>query len=123
MLNAIEPESYIRPHRHLFPPLDEAFVILRGYEAVMLFNNHGSVEKVLPLNVKSQQLGADIPAGWYHTIVSLKTGSVFYEVKAGPYDPNRIKDFATWAPPEDSYEAIKYLSSLKKLAEKNNDSH
>ena len=25
MLNAIEPESYIRPHRHLEPPRDEAF--------------------------------------------------------------------------------------------------
>ena len=26
MLNAIEPESYIRPHCHLEPPLDEAFL-------------------------------------------------------------------------------------------------
>lgn len=30
MLNAIEPESYIRPHRHLEPPRDEAFFVLRG---------------------------------------------------------------------------------------------
>ena len=30
MLNAIEPESYIRPHRHHEPPRDEAFFILRG---------------------------------------------------------------------------------------------
>ena len=116
MLNAIEQESYIRSHRHLEPPLDEAFLVLPGLGAVLLFNDHGLVERILPLCVKTCQLGADIPAGWYHTIVSLETGSVFYEVKAGPYDPKRLKDFPPWAPPEGSSEARNFLASLKKLA-------
>lgn len=30
MLNSIQPGSYIRPHRHLDPPKDEAFVLLKG---------------------------------------------------------------------------------------------
>ena len=29
MLNAIEPQSYIRPHRHLIPPKVEVFLVLR----------------------------------------------------------------------------------------------
>ena len=115
MLNAIEPESYIRPHRHLEPPLDEAFLVLRGLGAVLLFNNHGLVERILPLCFKTCQLGADIPSGWYYTIVSLETRSVFYEVKAGPYDPKRLKDFTPWALPEGSSEARNFLVSLKKL--------
>ena len=39
MLNAIEPGSYIRPHRHLEPPRDEAFFILRGQGVVVLFKD------------------------------------------------------------------------------------
>ena len=116
MLNAIEPDSYIRPHRHLHPPLDEAFIVLRGRGVVILFEERGSVEKILPLFAKTLHLGVDIPTGWYHTIISLETGSVFYEVKAGPYDPQRHKDFAPWTPPEDSPEAWEYLAYLKQQA-------
>ena len=116
MLNAIEPESYIRPHRHLEPPLDEAFLVMRCLGEFVFFNDHGLVERILHLCVKTCQLGADIPEGWYHTIVPLETRSFFYEVKAGPYDPKRIKDFAPWAPPEGSSEARNFLASLKKLS-------
>ena len=34
LLNAIEPGSYIRPHRHLDPNKDETFVLVRGRLAV-----------------------------------------------------------------------------------------
>ena len=30
MLNAIQPGSYVRPHRHLTPPKDEGVVVLSG---------------------------------------------------------------------------------------------
>ena len=74
------------------------------------------MDRILPLCVKTCQLVTDIPAGWYHTIVPLETGSVFYEVKAGPYDPKRLKDFAPWAPSEGSSKARNFLAPLKKLA-------
>ena len=30
MLNAIQPGSYIRPHRHLDPPKSESLILLQG---------------------------------------------------------------------------------------------
>ena len=107
MLNAIEPESYI-PH-------DEAFFVLRGQEVVVLFKDDGSVEHVCRLDLETEHFGTDIPAGWYHTIVSLQSGSVFYEVKAGPYEPAKAKEFASWAPGDNTPEAVVYLEQLKKI--------
>ena len=94
MLNAIEPESYIRPHRHLHPPLDETFLVLRGLGAAVLFDDNGNVSNILPLDPQRGHWGVDIPAGWFHTILALETETVFYEIKAGPFDPSRPKDLA-----------------------------
>lgn len=112
MLNAIEPDSYICPHRHLNPPLAEIFLVLRGWGAVLLFDEQGRVEEVQRLDPRTQSWGVEIPAGCYHTIVSGSVGSVFYEVKQGPYDPKRAKDFAPWAPEEGSSQAPAYLKQL-----------
>ncbi len=30
MLNAVQPDSYVRPHRHLDPPKAEAWILLQG---------------------------------------------------------------------------------------------
>jgi len=30
MLNAVQPMSYIQPHRHLDPPKAESFIVLKG---------------------------------------------------------------------------------------------
>ena len=37
MLNAIEPGSYVRPHRHMDPPKVEMFTLLRGCLALFFF--------------------------------------------------------------------------------------
>lgn len=41
LLNALEPGTYLRPHRHLNPKKDEIFLLLRGRIAVFLFDNKG----------------------------------------------------------------------------------
>ena len=46
------------------------------------------------------------------TQFSRAVGSVFYEVKQGPYDPQRAKEFAPWAPLEGTPEATAYLQRL-----------
>ena len=89
---------------------------MRSRGAILLFNDKGVVEHVFLLDSASENLGFDIPAGWYHTIVSLELGSVFSEVKAGPYEPTKAKEFATWAPPENALEAPAYLEKLKNMA-------
>ena len=48
----------------------------------------------------------------YHTVCSLETGSVAFEIKDGPFDPAAAKDFATWAPEDGTPEADAYLRSI-----------
>jgi hypothetical protein len=39
LLNAMQPDSYIPPHRHLDPNKDETFVVLRGSIGVVIFDD------------------------------------------------------------------------------------
>src|SRR5476649_315208 len=61
LLNAVEPASYIRPHRHLDPEKDEAFILMSGRLGIILFSPEGMVEQVVVLSVESGNLAADIP--------------------------------------------------------------
>lgn len=112
LLNAVEPGSYIRPHRHLDPPRPETFVVLRGRLAVFVFRDDGQIENILILTRDGATLGADLPAGAWHTVVSLESGTVFFETKPGPYLPLADKDWAPWAPAEGSAEAAGYMEGL-----------
>lgn len=111
LLNAMEPGSYIRPHRHLDPPKPEAFLVLRGRFAALIFDDDGTLMQVVPLG-RGAASGLDVPAGVWHSIVCLEEGSVFFETKPGPYAPLDDKDFAPWAPAEGSPEAVAYLARL-----------
>lgn len=112
MLNAIEPDSYVRPHRHLNPPKIEAFFVFQGSLAVIFFNDTGDLKDVVILN--EQVKGIDIKPGVWHSIVALESGTVIFEVKTGPYIQATDKDFAPWAPQENIPEARVYLEKMKK---------
>lgn len=113
LLNAIEPGTYIRPHRHLSPPKPECFVAVRGRMALIIFREDGRPERVLHLVPGGPVLGIDLPPGVWHAILSLESGAVFFETKPGPYAPLGDKDFAPWAPPEGSPDAAAYLRELE----------
>ena len=57
-----------------------------------------------------------LPETW-HTVVSLQPGSVLLEVKAGPFNPEESKEFASWAPVEGDLESESYLGELIKKLE------
>lgn len=113
LLNAMEPGSYIRPHRHLTPPKPECFLVVRGRLAALIFAEDGTIERIVPFAAGSNAVGFDIPPGVWHAIVSLASGSIFFETKPGPYTPLSDKDFAPWAPAEGSAEAAAYLAGLE----------
>lgn len=117
LLNAMEPGSYIRPHRHLFDPKPECFIGIRGRFVLFIFDNDGVVEKVIVFGPNEAAAGAEIPVGVWHTVVSLENGSVFFETKQGPFNPINKNDFAPWAPEEGSKEAFTYLQSLVSLVQ------
>lgn len=115
LLNAIEPASYIRPHRHLDPEKDEAFILMSGRLGIIIFSDEGEVTETVELSLENGNLAADLPHGVYHTAVSLEPGTIFYEAKAGPYLPLTDAEKAVWAPSDDSAEAVEYLERLGKL--------
>ncbi len=112
LLNAMEPGSYIRPHRHLTDPKPEAFLVIRGHVALVVFEDDGRVESVVQLRAGSGVVGAEIPVGAWHTVVSLESGSIFYETKPGPFNPIHKNDMAPWAPEEGSDAAREYLERV-----------
>lgn len=114
MLNALEPHTYVRPHRHLDPPKFETFVILRGKTAVLIFNDAGTLENCIVLS-PSGTCAVDIPPGYWHSLVALESGTVVMEAKDGPYVASTDKDFAGWAPRENSREAAAWLEEMKVL--------
>ncbi len=115
LLNAVEPGSYIQPHRHLDPNKDETFVVVRGRFGLVLFDEAGNVARTATLGPGAQAVGANIPHGTYHTLVSLHPGSVFFEAKAGPYLPISAGERAPWAPGEGEPGASEYLVELERL--------
>ena len=115
LLNAVEPDSYICPHRHPDPRRDETFVVLRGAFGLVCFDEAGAVTQTAILRASGELSGAHVPGGTYHALVSLEPGSIFFEAKAGPYEPLTDKDFGNWAPREGHPDVPAYLESLRAL--------
>ena len=121
LLNALEPDSYIRPHRHLDPAKDESMVMVRGRMGVIEFDVAGNVRSRTIIAAAGGAVAVDIPHGQFHTVVGLESGTVFFEAKAGPYRPSTAEESATWAPAEGTPEAAGYLASLKQLLNEASD--
>lgn len=118
LFNAIEPNSYIRPHRHATDPRDELLIAIRGVMALMTFDELGTVTNVVRFgsdrSVEGLAVGAEVSANTWHTVIALEPGCILLEVKAGPFDPNQPKNLAPWAPDEGTAAAKEYLEKLTK---------
>ena len=112
---AMEPGTYIRPHRHTAPPKPECFMAVRGKLALVVFDDDGEVKQVICFGDGCDTLAIDLPAGEWHSIIVLEPGSLFFETKPGPYVAMSDKDFAPWAPEENSPEVGSYLSVLTEI--------
>jgi cupin fold WbuC family metalloprotein len=100
MLNAIEPDSYIMPHKHEDPDKVEVFLALRGRALVASFAESGEVTDCVEISPKGPNYGAEIQPRTWHAVLVLEPGTVLYEVLEGPYLETSHKTFATtFAPP------------------------
>ncbi|WP_297090725.1 WbuC family cupin fold metalloprotein [uncultured Draconibacterium sp.] len=111
MLNAVEPGSYVQPHKHENPDKREVFLLLEGKLLVVFFTNEGVISDHLILD-KKQHFGVEIPPATWHTIISLESGTVVYEIKDGPYLPADDKNFAAWAPKEGETGCTVYIAGI-----------
>ena len=119
LFNAIGIDSYIRPHRHLIDPKDECLIAVRGRMALLVFDDIGQVEQVIRFGAQTNEaqqaisVGVNLPAGVWHTVIAEMPDSILFEVKSGPFNPEQAKEWAAWAPAENTPEAAEYLMELK----------
>ena len=115
LLNAIEPDSYIAPHRHLDSCKDETMIVLRGRLGLVIFDDAGQITQTAMLAADGACRGVDIPHGAWHSLVALESATVFFETKAGPYLPLAPAERASWAPAEGDVACADYLGKLRAL--------
>ncbi len=113
-INAIEPGTYIRPHKHETPDKREAFIVLRGKVLVLEFDDSGKIKDYIILGAGTANSGVEISARVWHTIIALEEGTAVYEVKDGPFIQPLDKNFAVWAPEEGSKEAREFNEKILK---------
>jgi cupin fold WbuC family metalloprotein len=114
LLNAMEPGTYVQPHKHENPDKREIFIILEGSVAVICFDDKGRITGHIVLDHKKGSYGVEIPERLWHMVISLETGTVMYEVKDGPYAKMNDKNFATWAPKEGDEGCDAFLQKILK---------
>jgi len=114
MLNVMNINTYVQPHKHENPDKREAFIILKGRGMVIEFDDTGKITDYISLDPLKGNHGCEIAARTWHTIICLEDNTIFYEVKDGPYNPKDDKNFATWAPIEGDENCLGYTNQLLK---------
>ena len=94
MLNAIEPGSPLPIHRH--QNTSETVVCLRGR---LVWEFYDELERIcterIELSPNGQVVALNVPAGQWHTVKALESGSVILEMKDGPFEPTGPEDILT----------------------------
>ena len=86
MLNAIEPGTPMPIHRH--QKSTETVVCLRGRIEEVFFDELDRIcTEVIELSPNGPVVALNIPAGQWHTVRVLESGTVILETKDGPYEP------------------------------------
>ena len=100
MLNAIEPGSPLPIHRHQHT--SETVVCLRGS---LVEEYYDELERVcterIELSPNGPVVAVNIPAGQWHTVRALESGTVILEMKEGPYAPIGPEDILASADSSD----------------------
>lgn len=91
MLNAIEPGSEVPIHRH--QKTSETVVCLRGRVVEEYYDElERTCTESIELSPNGPVVALNIPAGQWHTLRSLESGSVILEMKDGKYEPTTEAD-------------------------------
>ena len=83
MLNAIEPGTVLPIHRHR--TTTETVVCLRGHFVEYFYDADGRMTEAIDMVPGGTLI--NIPAGQWHNLESLESGTVLLEVKDGAYEP------------------------------------
>lgn len=91
MLNAIEPGSPLPIHRH--QKTSETVVCLRGRLVEEFYDElERRCTEAIELSPNGLVVAVNIPAGQWHTVRALESGTVILEMKDGAYEPTGPED-------------------------------
>ena len=83
MLNALEPGTVMPIHRHR--TTSETVICLRGHFEEYFYDEEGNLTDTF--DMVPGGLVINIPAGQWHSLKSLESGTVLFEAKDGAYRP------------------------------------
>ena len=83
MLNAIEPGTVMPIHRHRSS--SETVVCLRGHFEEYFYDASGALVETIDMKPEGNVL--NVPAGQWHSLKSLESGTVLLECKDGKWEP------------------------------------
>ena len=83
MLNAIEPGTEMPIHRHRAS--SETVICVRGHFEEYFYDDDGVLVETIDMRPGGVVL--NVPAGQWHSLKSLESGTVLFEAKDGKYEP------------------------------------
>lgn len=90
MLNVLEPGTVMTIHRH--PDTNEIICMLRGSIKELFYDDNGNIIESHILRAGSAYPAMVVPAGVWHELECLETGSILLTVKDGKFQPLKEED-------------------------------
>ena len=116
IVRAMQPDTYMQPHRHLGEAPFRLFVLLRGKIGAIFFNENGMTDGAALLDRDSGNLVIEIPGDRYFSLVSLEPNSALLEIREGPIQRD-TRDRLAGFPDELDYLTQGHQSELGKRVE------
>ena len=85
ILNALEPGTVMPIHRHRNS--SETMIVIKGRLKEYFYDEHGNMTGAWVCAPNSDCIGIDIPAGQWHNLECLESGTVLFEAKDGAWTP------------------------------------
>ncbi len=113
-LNAMQPGTYVRPHRHC--PVAganrfEFFLALQGALGLLVMDERGQVTHTERISAQGEVRGIELAQATFHTLVVLAADTVIFELKEGPYHAETDKEFLPMFPLEGTPEAAQWVKT------------
>lgn len=123
MIIALEPGSYIRPHKH--PGKSESFHIIEGAVDIVVFDDAGDIVRIVPLLARGGG-GAffyRMSEPYFHTLLIKSELLIVHEVTNGPFKPEGTV-FADFAPLDSEPQAAEaFMADVRTRAERFSSAH
>ncbi len=99
MLIVHRRHNYIRPHMHIRHI--ESFHVIEGFGDVILFDDSGEIQEVIPMGSYSSgcQFYIRLSPSIYHSLLIKSEVFIFHEITEGPFQKENTI-FAPWSPEE-----------------------